>query len=247
MNKKTIITHLYNEEYLLFWWLNHHKNIFDHGILIDYNSNDRSLEICKSICPSWDVIQSVNTDFNAKNADIEVQYYETKIDGWKISLNVTEFLVGPIDHILSYTQLDQILIPSIAFFDWNPNGYLDKNTELWKQKYLGIDYKTDFAFRRARSFHKKNIKYRIGRHFHKYNCEDLLIFHYGNCISSKEMLSRRLQIQYRIPQSDKIKNLGFQHHNFGLGLTEDTVRKIHDDLINKKIIKNQSYYINKIS
>lgn len=244
--KKTIITHLYNEEYLLPWWLNHHKKIFDHGIIIDYDSSDKSLEICKNICPDWHIVKSKNPDFNAKNADLEVEYYESQIQGWKISLNITEFLVGQVDDTLIKYSIDQLLIPSIAFFDWNPQGNLVSNQELWKQKYYGIDYITDFMLRRSRSLHNKNIHYELGRHFHSYNCEDLLIFHYGNCISSPQMLSRRLQIQHKIPQSDKIKNLGFQHHNFGLGLTEEVVHKTHDHLLNKQIIKNQSYYINKI-
>ena len=36
--KSTIIAHFFNEEYLLPWWLNHHKKIFDYGILFDYSS-----------------------------------------------------------------------------------------------------------------------------------------------------------------------------------------------------------------
>ena len=30
-----LFSHIYNEEYLLPFWLNHHKNIFDHGVIID--------------------------------------------------------------------------------------------------------------------------------------------------------------------------------------------------------------------
>ena len=47
--KKTCLIHIYNEEYLLPFWLNHHKDIFDDIIIIDYNSTDKSLEICKEI------------------------------------------------------------------------------------------------------------------------------------------------------------------------------------------------------
>ena len=38
----------YNEEYLLPWWLAHHTKLFDHGILINKGSTDRSVEICKN-------------------------------------------------------------------------------------------------------------------------------------------------------------------------------------------------------
>ena len=42
----------YNEEYLLPWWLMHHTKIFDHGILINRGSTDRSVEICKLLAPT---------------------------------------------------------------------------------------------------------------------------------------------------------------------------------------------------
>ena len=44
----TVISHFYNEEYLLPWWLAHHTKLFDHGILINKGSTDRSVEICKN-------------------------------------------------------------------------------------------------------------------------------------------------------------------------------------------------------
>ncbi len=87
----TVISHIYNEEYILPWWLEHHKKIFDHGIIIDYASTDRSLEIIKEICPTWEVVQSKNAEFNAMAVDVEVLEYERKIEGWRICLNVTEF------------------------------------------------------------------------------------------------------------------------------------------------------------
>jgi hypothetical protein len=37
------------------------------------------------------------------------------------------------------------------------------------------------------------------------------------------MIDRRLQIQTRIPESDKRNNLGVQHHNWGKGLSRDDV------------------------
>ena len=91
---KTIISHFYNEEYLLPWWLNHHKKYFDYGLMINYASTDRSVEIINKICPDWKVVDSVNKEFAAKDCDEEVEHYEKRISGWKICLNITEFLVG---------------------------------------------------------------------------------------------------------------------------------------------------------
>lgn len=246
--KKTIISHFYNEEYLLPWWLNHHKKMFDHGILINYHSTDNSIDIIKQICPDWTIVDSQNENFDAVLIDKEIMQYEKNIIGWKISLNTTEFIVGNIDYILNNPNIsEQLLIPSICFFDWNPNGVLDKNQKIWEQKNIGIDYKTDFSIRRARSLHLlQNINYPTGRHFETYNYEELLIFHFANCISSPEMLSRRLQIQYRIPNTDKKNKLGIQHYgNDGDILTEKT---LYENFYMPKIslLKNQSEYIKNI-
>ena len=54
--RKTVVTHFFNEEYLLPWWLEHHKKYFDHGVMIDYNSTDSSVEIIKKICPTWTIV-----------------------------------------------------------------------------------------------------------------------------------------------------------------------------------------------
>ena len=47
MAQKTVLCHFYNEEWILPFWLKHHREIFDHGIMIDYNSTDRSVEIIR--------------------------------------------------------------------------------------------------------------------------------------------------------------------------------------------------------
>ena len=49
MNNLTIISHFYNEEYLLPFWLNHHKKYFTNAIMIDYDSTDNSVDIIKKI------------------------------------------------------------------------------------------------------------------------------------------------------------------------------------------------------
>jgi hypothetical protein len=40
--KTTILTNIFNEEYLLPFWLNHHKNMFDKIISIDYHSTKKN-------------------------------------------------------------------------------------------------------------------------------------------------------------------------------------------------------------
>jgi hypothetical protein len=228
---KTIISHFYNEEYLLPWWLEHHKKIFDHGILIDYASTDNSVNIIKEICPTWNVVRSRNKEFQSNLIDDEVCHYENMIEGWRIALNITEFLVGDTNKLMDDAKVStQHLIPSICFFDFNPNGQLSHKQPLWQQLNKGVLWTDGWRLRFARSLHNISyLTYPIGRHYqHGYNTTDCLIFHYANCISSPEMLARRLQIQTRISSEDLKHNHGFQHHNHGKGLDLQSIKDYND-------------------
>lgn len=69
----------------------HHTKLFDHGILINKGSTDRSVEICKKFAPHWEVRDSENPEFDALATDREVMGVEQEVEGWKIILNTTEF------------------------------------------------------------------------------------------------------------------------------------------------------------
>ena len=115
---KTIITHFFNEEYLLPHWLNHHKKYFNHGILIDYDSTDESVNIIKEICPDWQIIKSKNEMFDAKKCDDEVMEIEQNISGFRICLNVTEFLIGNYKIVDEENNFNRyFLIPSYVMVD----------------------------------------------------------------------------------------------------------------------------------
>jgi len=216
--KKTIISHFYNEEYLLPWFLLHHKQIFDHGIMIDYHSTDNSVNIIKEICPTWDIVTSRNLDFQADNVDLELNDIEQKIDGWKICLNITEHLIG--DYSILTEEPQQLLIPTVFFVDCDRNNLVDKNIPIYEQKTYGFTFRDDFHERRARSLHNIPIQYPIrnthnciapGRHYINYNTHKLAVFYYAWCPFDEGQIARKLQIQTQIPQSDKDKGWGFQH------------------------------------
>jgi hypothetical protein len=249
--KSTIITHFFNEEYLLPWWLEHHKKIFDYGILIDYASTDNSVNIIKEICPNWLIVPSIHKEFDSKLQNDEIQYWENRIEGWRIALNITEFLVGNINDtfVTSYQRL-QYLIPSISFFDWDPTGNLDRSKPLWEQKKYGVSYETDFhnlPGRWSRSLHNFNdIVYERGRHFTQgWNTVNPLIFHYANCISSPEMLHRRLHLQTKISMSDIQNHRGWQHTNFGRGLTIESIQEYNNSHAHK--ISDCSNFIHNVT
>lgn len=210
--RKTILTHFYNEEYLLPWWLEHHKERFDWGVCINYASTDRSVEIIKDICPKWLVVDSVNSMFDAKLCDEEVVKYEQQIPGWKVTLNVTEFLVGDYS-VLNDTPDQELIVPCNVMVDVEEDVEPDINTSLLDQKHYGIYFSdTDSVLRRPRCIHnKKQVQYPLGRHYEKHNCEDLQVCWYGWSPFNDKVKERKLQIQNKIPQSDKDRGFGREH------------------------------------
>lgn len=216
--KKTILCHFYNEEYMLPWFLNHHKQIFDHGVMIDYHSTDRSREIIKEICPTWDIVTSRNPDFRADTIDTEVMDIEKDIDGWKICLNVTEQMIG--DYSILDDKPGQLLLPSLFFVDCDRDRAVTHDLPLYKQKTDGFSFDQYFLERRARSIHNVSVNYPLqytqecmgpGRHFNTYNTRDLVILYYGWCPFDEGALSRKLQIQTQIPWTDRMQNRGMHH------------------------------------
>jgi hypothetical protein len=227
MTKKlTLISHFYNEEYLLPFWLEYHKKIFDHGILINYISTDRSVEIINRICPTWEIIQTKNINpdgtplFQAEYVDIEVNEVEESIKhGFKIALNITEFLI--LENSISdfKAELDDnfiyMLIPYSVMSD-------NKNLELknYNDFFNNITYVYDiFNERLNRMLHsEKKLQYKPGRHqfigsenkIKKFD-NKFFIMWCGFYPFNKEFIKRKLQIQNNIPQSDKDAGFGFQH------------------------------------
>jgi hypothetical protein len=209
--KKTVLCHIYNEEYMLPWFLNHHKAIFDHGIIIDYHSTDRSCEIVKEICPTWDIITSRNPDFQADKIDYEVMDIERDIQGWRICLNVTELMIGDYS-LLDDAPDQQFLLPSLFFVDCDREREVSIDKPLYYQKTDGLHFDNYFYERRARSIHNMQIEYPVpGRHYPSYNTDKLVIFYYGWCPFNDQALARKLQIQTQIPLHDRQRNWGFHH------------------------------------
>lgn len=219
--KKTLLCHFYNEEYMLPWFLTHHKQIFDHGIMIDYHSTDRSAEIIREICPTWDIVTSRNKDFQADTIDREVNDIEAGIDGWKICLNVTEQLIG--DYSILNNEPKQLLVPSIFMVDCDRQNTVTYNKPLYEQKFDGFmfsDSPQNFFERRSRSLHNVAVRYpenstvecmAPGRHWNTYNTDQLVTLYYGWCPFDSGQLGRKLQIQTQIPLIDRQLNRGFHH------------------------------------
>jgi len=216
--EKTVICHFYNEEFLLPWWLKHHKQIFDHGIMINYASNDRSCELIRNICPTWEIRQSRNSFFDGILIDQEVTDIERQITGWRITLNVTEFLFGNITRLHDRKgEMTQHLLTNYVFVDMEDctkgPKYLLHDIPLHEQRYWGYHDKDNYGEihiddnlyygkhrRMNRSIHNFPVTYTGGRHWPNtdYSFNDLVIFYYGWADIGERGLERRLQIKDKI-------------------------------------------------
>lgn len=221
---KTIIAHFYNEEYLLPFWLSHHKKMFDNGIMIDYDSTDDSVSLIKEICPEWKIIKSENRNFHAENVNLECEKIEKDIDGWRIVLNITEFLIGDLNkNCVSLPHTKSLLIPSATMVCSKEmiGNYGDKNIPIYEQFTHGIyvDYSNLCAFRPLRAMSNIDIKYVSGRHYQPQdtisnitvNVTDLVILWYRNSPMNDKMIKRNLQIQERIPIEERLSGNGYHH------------------------------------
>lgn len=208
----TLISHFYNEEYLLPWWLKHHRMIFNHGILINYGSTDESVSIIKKICPLWEIKDSRNKMFGALDVDTEVMEIERTITGFKTVLNTTEFLVNThqLQQILSNNNQSCYQLPRIIMVDDKPDEVPDPNESLLVQKRTAGGR---FASRFIHNY--PDGQYHPGRHTTNLpvNSEltDTPVLWYGYAPYTEEFIQRKLQIANKIPDSDKSAQLGFQH------------------------------------
>lgn len=214
--KLTLISHFYNEEYLLPWWLKHHKNIFDHGVLINYHSTDKSVEIIKEICPEWELINTRNSDFDAALVDSEVMDIENSIEGYKICLNTTEFLVGEdIKSQLKNEGLNCYSINRITVVDNNPEDKISHEDNLLERKNF-VNLKSPFTDSSVRYIHNHpSGKYHTGRHGNSLDSSTTLssvwVLWYGFSPWTEKTIKRKLQIRERIPEGDKNCGKGWHH------------------------------------
>jgi len=253
--KKTLLCHFYNEQWMLPWFLNHHKEIFDHGIMIDYHSTDHSRDIIKEICPSWDIVTSRNPDFQADNIDTEVSDIEKSIEGWRICLNVTEQLIGDYSILDDDPSPKQWLVPSIVMFDTEHKERTpNPDFALYEQYKYGFSFRDgdqQFLERRARSIHNVPYQYPTqptrecmapGRHFNGYNTDKLVTLYWGWAPFDNGQLDRKLQIQTQIPLIDRQRGWGFHH----ITNKETLIHRLENEWIPRArdLTKDLEYYVN---
>ena len=256
----TIISHIFNEEYLLPFWLEYHASIFDYGIIIDYYSTDDSVKIINKICPHWKVVKTVNLNvdgspnFKADLIDLEVNEIEKTIEsGYKICLNTTEFLMIPE---MNKSKMLHSFVPSKYYFlktytgmNSKPNLYPENVKDFFKN-IDRINHENN-NMRSYRILHSESyINYSLGRHdcivndvTNKIIRDDIFILWVGFYPFNNETLKRKLQIQNNIPLHDKERSLGFQHFTNHDNLCYEFNRRITTSLLLSEFDTNISHTI----
>lgn len=227
---RLLISHFFNEEYLLPWWLEHHREIFDHGVLIDYHSTDRSVEICREMVPDWEIVTSEYETFAGITCDFQVMKHEERFpDAWKLVLNTTEYLVGDqIDNVIRYLEANDRIgcrIPGAVMVDNDPGVAPDPGRPLVEQKTHGF-WESDFPHdelklwwmprpTRTRVMHHYLIgAYQPGRHASGLSKlvgvkpENLGIWWYAYSPWTDQFITRKAQIKTKVEPSDP-NRLGF--------------------------------------
>jgi len=215
MTKTTLLTNVFNEEYLLPFWLNHHKDMFDEIIIVDYNSTDKSIEICKNICPDCKIITTRNSHFGAKEIDQEFMDLENDIEGIKIVLNTTEFLFCETTVKDLFKDVSGQASFSInAVSPYSLNNYNVNNNHELINNLLNDDivYHYDRGKRYIHNY--SNGNYIIGRHLtHNESTftDKAHIVWFGYYPLNEKLLERKLQIGVKIPKSDFAQRFSLQH------------------------------------
>jgi hypothetical protein len=189
--------------------------MFDDIIIVDYKSTDNSIEICKSICPNCKIIETRNSCFDALEVDKEIMDIENTVEGIKVVLNVTEFLIcekSVNDIFINNTTPISYSISSFSPYSlkqYNINNYEELFSNLLN---FDVVYHKDRSPRQIHNF--SNGNYHIGRHVTNNKSiptDKSYIIWFGYYPMNDNLLKRKLQIQGNIPQSDKDKGFGVQH------------------------------------
>lgn len=173
---------------------------------------DHTAEIVKSICPTWETRNSRNEWFISDQVDIEVMEIETQFVGWKMALNVTEFLLPPNGNLRSYVDKLQncVRTKGVILVDNNKVN----NKPLVEQCVFG--YMEEEPKERSRLLHcNKHGNYVVGRHQTILKCEEdkSLFLAYAGWVSFDEIQKkRRLQVASRVPYSEFQEGKALVHY-----------------------------------
>ena len=205
------------------FWLEHHKKMVDHGIVFDWGCTDRSMDIVREMCPTWEIRKAAESHphktvekFDAFDNDTLLMFAEMKVDGYKIILNTTEFLMspGPIRNYLSEDPNSYYPLRSLLALSTKESQYPTTLEEF----FAGVE-KVEMNVRGRRMIHSwDHGHYSLGRHdvtLPVTGWIDPFILWCGSYPWNPQMIQRGLQIKDKIPDSDYERGISY-HHRFSL-------------------------------
>lgn len=224
MTKFTLFTECLNGEPLLPFWLKHHREIFDHGVIVLYPCKDDSEAIIRELCPHWEIVKPVHANhYDCAGVDEEIMIQESKHEGWKMALNITEFAVTRglqevVQKVPAYVRC--ILPGDVAVMVDTPetiNDPIDTGQPLLHQKHHGLfskDYKL-WKCRHFRQLHRGiHGKYDVGRHNSgvKPRVKSPLLYVAWFVWSPyRAIRDRKLAVQNQLSDIDLMTKRGWQH------------------------------------
>lgn len=235
--EKLLISHFYNEEFLLPYWIMHHAPMFKNAVLINHHSTDKSCDIIRELAPStWTIIDTECESFDATLTDDEVRKVERAYadDIWKLGLTTTEFLVWPtIEEDLKNSTHNCYKVHAMNMVG-NDALPLNLQLPLVKQRNRANNETSQYHRYIHKNNNTTNDLYVIGRHYVRIPFVDT-----PNAFIAKylftpwpESIPRKLQIAKRQSQRDVYYQLGLQHQCTLESLTNEKIKHDADLAIN---------------
>ena len=224
MSKFTLFTTVLDGEPLIPHWLEHHRRLFDHGVITLYPCKDNSEAIIREMCPKWDIVKPVHAPYySCAGADKEVMTQEAKCKDWKMALNITEFAVAQDLNavIKSVPRKTKCILPADAavMVDTPETAEikLDPSVPILSQKHHGL-FSKDYPLWRCR--HSRQLhcaahgNYDVGRHNSRVRPQaksPLLYVAWFVWSPYRDIRQRKLEVRDQLPKSDKVGKRGWQH------------------------------------
>lgn len=250
--KTTVFCSFYNEEYLLPFWLKHHVRLFDHGIMIDWDSTDKSVEIIKQLAPHWEIHKSGFKHFHRSEAEACAHLHEKAVgdSSWKFFIGCTDFLFHPnLKGYLSAlpSHVDGVWLSPISPVDNVPNTPLDNNVPLVLQKTFGHIGKNEIRPTNKLIHRKKNGEWK-GEGMHAsymkntFVAEDIFHMHLKWAPWTPEFIKRKLQVQDKMTEEYK-KTVGVAEMGYHITTEEEQQKrfKIIQEKYSKSLFTNPVY------
>ena len=197
--------------------------------MIDHGATDESVEIINELAPHWDVRKTTSCQhaFIAAEADKEVMMIEQHVEGWKMVLNVTEFLLH--DSLHQYIEnlpeeVRGVTTSGVVLVDMEGTRREQLTNEpLFFQKTMGYfeyelgkrpeDYGIPGVWRSRLLHCFPDGQYEVGRHVtHVPHRQDPNLFLvWAGWAPYEKIKDMKMAAQTRIPASEFEKGFSVQH------------------------------------